>query len=360
MARKLVENTRFESHRGRLCPPMLTRLSALRCSLAAVLMVALLPVSAVNAEQPESINRVTRDAVDHLVSLGLIAESEVDAILTCTGPAARTADAANISDADEPLACAAATTDSDAIAPTGMDDRYKVISYAAPPSTASNASVTLDQYCVDMASLVTAQLQSESITVADQQHAIEAAMRIVVRSTEMHMEARIDRLKARFERELAAREIDQRQTAAMLDVKNTMQQWMAPVYQHLDRNYRQLQLLSANDSNIDRTLGVLEQLAEQIAPVMKNNSPKQRITLQSSEPRQSAAEVARQRQLVDLQRQLSQAQSAIDSIHRRFIEGDAARLRPIQAGFESSASSIEPASHWQATETDTQPLMPRP
>ena len=200
MARMLTGTTSFDVFRRPLVA-------------AIALMVVVVPALAQQPVTAKPDDCVTRDAVRHLVNLGLIAESEVAEILRCAAPVVRTACS------EEPLACAPTTTQTDAIAPVSDDGRYKVVSYAAPPSTASTAAVSLDQYCTDMAAMLTTQMQAESITPADQQRAIETALRIVVRNTEMHLEARIDRLKARFERELAAREIDQRQAAALLDVK---------------------------------------------------------------------------------------------------------------------------------------------
>ena len=190
------------------------------------------------------------------------------------------------SSAEVPLACSFDVLATDSIPPHAdcptMDTMVasNQNSMNDPPEPMVS-SLSMNQYCADMAELLASSITSPDVDEHSCKFAIEAALKMAVRNTELKMDTRFEKMKARYANELLSYRNIVSQSSTAMQSNKQVQQWMAPIYQNLDRNYQQMRLMQATHVNMDRTLELLEQFAQETLD--ERNPPRQRITLRSPE-----------------------------------------------------------------------------
>ena len=216
----------------------------------------------------------------------------------------------------------------------------------------------IQKYCRQMAALLAVSLRTSSASedgdrsVELQQKAIEAAMLMVAETAEANSHVKIAELEATHQETVSSLQVQINQLSAGATSVSQLREWLGPIYTNQNRNYQQMQLVSANNATMNRTLSLLEKQIEranekQQSQTIRNHTIAKADYITSVPVNSMPANNAN--------RQYAQAQNVnADEIKRL-----KSQILELQSRLEKLHSdSVQRAGHLEPVFTPDQPLKP--
>lgn len=122
----------------------------------------------------------------------------------------------------------------------------------------------IENYCGQMAKLLSDTLRSPSLNPDQKTAAIESAMQLAVVNAQIAAEAKIAQMKAAHQSELAVMRGRLLQYSYIESNQQKLYQWLSPIYSNVNRNFQQIQKMAENSAQLNRGFSNLQsQLAGQ-------------------------------------------------------------------------------------------------
>jgi len=129
----------------------------------------------------------------------------------------------------------------------------------------------IEDYCNQMAVLLSDTLSSESLRELQKTAAIKSAMKLAVVNAQIAAEAKIVQIKAAHESELAVLRGRLMQYSYIESNQQKLYQWLSPIYSNVNRNFQQVEKMADNSAQLKRCLDIIQtQLTEEQTANGKN------------------------------------------------------------------------------------------
>ena len=168
-------------------------------------------------------------------------------------------------DSKNPLACSYEVRCTDVIPPVpNIED------YATPDAFVDEdmidklqldtftMNVGFDNYCDQMAKLLSDTLSSDSLSQPQKTAAIKSAMRLAVINAQIAAEAKIAQVKAAHESELAIMRGRLLQYSYIESNQQKLYQWLSPIYSNVNRNFQQIAKMDESTTQLKRCLDIIQ------------------------------------------------------------------------------------------------------
>jgi len=171
----------------------------------------------------------------------------------------------------EPLACSHDVRSTDVIPPVpNIED------YATPDEFVDEDMINklqsdeftmrdgIEDYCDQMAKLLSDTLSSDSLKGSQKTAAIKSAMKLAVVNAQIAAEAKIAQIKAGHESELAIMRGRLMQYSYIESNQQKLFQWLSPIYSNVNRNFQQIDKMAESSTQLKRCLDIIQtQLKEE-------------------------------------------------------------------------------------------------
>jgi len=129
----------------------------------------------------------------------------------------------------------------------------------------------IEDYCDQMAELLSDTLSSENLPGPQKTAAIKSAMKLAVVNAQIAAEAKIVQIKAAHESELAVLRGRLLQYSYIESNQQKLYQWLSPIYSNVNRNFQQVEKMADNSAQVKRCLDIIQtQLMEEHTANGKN------------------------------------------------------------------------------------------
>ena len=168
-------------------------------------------------------------------------------------------------DSSSPLACSHEVRCTDVIPPVpNIED------YATPDefvdedminklqSDEFNMDEGVDNYCDQMAKLLSDTLSADGLSETQKIIAIKSAMKLAVVNAQIAAEAKIVQVKSAHDSEMAIMRGRLLQYSYIESNQQKLYQWLSPIYSNVNRNFQQIARMGENSSQLKRCLDIIQ------------------------------------------------------------------------------------------------------
>ena len=168
-------------------------------------------------------------------------------------------------DSSNPLACSYEVRCTDVIPPVpNIED------YATPDEFVDEDMINklqsdnftmdegFDNYCDQMAKLLSDTLSSDSLSDLQKTTAIKSAMKLAVINAQIAAEAKIVQIKAAHDSELATMRGRLLQYSYIESNQQKLYQWLSPIYSNVNRNFQQIAQMGDSSTQLKRCLDIIQ------------------------------------------------------------------------------------------------------
>lgn len=213
-----------------------------------------------------------------------------------------------------------------------------------------------DQYCKQMAALLTVTLNSGQSNPGVQQRAIEAAMKMVAENTQSQAETRIAQLEFKHERSLA----QYRQQIAQLTMENQAveqyKSWLNPIYANQNRNSQQIKQLTVSNASMIQSIDWLRQKIVRPQDSGETMGSMDQPDASQSDAYQSVQSHDVQKKYVELLAQYQQ--EAMNKAEKLEIQNLRWQIEKLNRQLDQMTKPVRQAEHLEPIYTPDQPLVP--
>ena len=129
----------------------------------------------------------------------------------------------------------------------------------------------IEDYCDQMAKLLSDTLSADSLSDQEKTAAIKSAMKLAVVNAQIAAEAKIVQIKASHESELAVMRGRLLQYSYIESNQRKLFQWLSPIYSNVNRNFQQIERMAESSTQLKRCLDIIQtQLKEEPSATGKN------------------------------------------------------------------------------------------